>query len=596
MANEFWIRFRGKDVDASKTARDVRDNLKGLGKQAEAYGKASRGLAEIWGDGHGLQGSFRKVSTLADLASKAGYKVATSLGKTKAMTREAASGVDAISKGLGGGLDAIATHAGVAEEAGAGLAALAGPIGLAVGAVVGVTGALIAGEGAAIKYTSAWAMAGRNTLQASRIFGVASGDLQQLRGAGQQLGVDIGGVDNSIGSLGQTIQDALMGRNQEAYVAMRRLNLEIKRTRDGSIDTKAMLLQLADAYTKIPSAQGRALMAQMFGVDPRLLQGGSAGLQKRMAQFKSIGGVDTAADLARAQREAEKLTGLQQRWEAVNRRAKVILSPLADVGLGIAEKAMMGPRERAQRDLGWTKAAWAGLGVDVDRVGKSMHDLANDLGPTWDRIKAALGRFGQGVAVGARHVGQAAGRTVQDVETAVGGWVRQTLGYRNNNPGNIRGSSGEGGFRRYANMGAGLADMGRLLRDNYQGRHGLNTIRGIENRYAPSSENPTSDLIARIAKSTGWNPDEAHDLRDPKQLATLMQAMIGVEQGQTPFSRDDIMAALGAGANGGGAKTISKHQLDLYLHGLPAGAGMRVASSGEGRANVRIGRAMPAGG
>lgn len=111
-----------------------------------------------------------------------------------------------------------------------------------------------------------------------------------------------------------------------------------------------------------------------------------------------------------------------------------------------------------------------------------------------------------------------------------------TLGMRNNNPGNIMHSVGGGEYamNAYATPASGLQAMARQLLV-YQAR-GINTIRKIINTYAPAggkgnSAATVSGYIADVAAKTGWGADSLLDFRDPNVLARYMAAAVSHEQG-----------------------------------------------------------------
>lgn len=124
------------------------------------------------------------------------------------------------------------------------------------------------------------------------------------------------------------------------------------------------------------------------------------------------------------------------------------------------------------------------------------------------------------------------------------------LGLRQKNPGNIRpgagfiGETGQGGG--YATFGSddeGLRAIQRLLM-TYGDEYGINTLSGLANRYAPTSENPTENYINFLSKQTGIGPDEEIDLAG--RGSSLIPAIVGFEQGQQPFSKAQIDRAIRA--------------------------------------------------
>ena len=131
------------------------------------------------------------------------------------------------------------------------------------------------------------------------------------------------------------------------------------------------------------------------------------------------------------------------------------------------------------------------------------------------------------------------------------GLPRDTLGMRLNNPGNIRpgagffGESGQDkGYAKFVSDAAGLRAIQRLLM-TYGNQYGINTLRGLANRYAPPSDNnPTENYIEFLSQKTGINPDEPINLAE--RGAEIIPAIIGFEQGKQPFSQEMINTAINA--------------------------------------------------
>ena len=115
-------------------------------------------------------------------------------------------------------------------------------------------------------------------------------------------------------------------------------------------------------------------------------------------------------------------------------------------------------------------------------------------------------------------------------------------GIRNNNPGNIeRGENWQGmsnvqndtRFITFISPEYGLRALGKLLQ-NYQTLYGLDTIRGIVSRYAPSSENNTQAYVDFVSRETGFGPDQPLNLQNRETLVKLMQAIVIQENGVGP--------------------------------------------------------------
>lgn len=157
-------------------------------------------------------------------------------------------------------------------------------------------------------------------------------------------------------------------------------------------------------------------------------------------------------------------------------------------------------------------------------------------------------------------------------------------GLRNNNPGNIRygkfaqdqGAIGRdsGGFAIFQTAEDGLRALGELLRS--YARRGLNTVRGVINRWAPPSENDTGAYVGAVAKRLGVGEDQALNMSDPKVIAGLSAEITRHENGRNPFSPEAIL-----GASGGGARQISvaqTNQTNITVTGVndPQAAGRAV--------------------
>ena len=124
-------------------------------------------------------------------------------------------------------------------------------------------------------------------------------------------------------------------------------------------------------------------------------------------------------------------------------------------------------------------------------------------------------------------------------------------GLRLNNPGNIRPGAGffgeigdDGGYAEFDSDAAGIRAIQRLLK-TYGNQHGINTLRGLANRYAPPSDNnPTDNYVDFLSQQTGIDPDEPINLAE--RGSEIIPAIIGFEQGQQPFSQEMINKAIGA--------------------------------------------------
>lgn len=127
-----------------------------------------------------------------------------------------------------------------------------------------------------------------------------------------------------------------------------------------------------------------------------------------------------------------------------------------------------------------------------------------------------------------------------------------SVGIRNNNPGNLKDPM-TGQFQTFASQSQGVqaADQNLLA---YQTKHGIDTISGITNRWAPAGDgnnNPVA-YAATVAAATGIPADQKIDLTNPAVRTKVLNAMFDVE---TPGWKGADQQASGA-ANGAVTGTL----------------------------------------
>jgi hypothetical protein len=180
---------------------------------------------------------------------------------------------------------------------------------------------------------------------------------------------------------------------------------------------------------------------------------------------------------------------------------------------------------------------------------------------------------------------------------------KQSRGYRNKNPGNIDynvrnrwqgqvGIEATGNPPRFAVFESheyGIRALAALL-TTYQDRHGLRTIRGIVNRWAPPKGDSngaapggeytqnTSGYVDHVCKLTGFAPDAPLDLHTYEDLRPLVEAIITHELGGNPYDAVTIDAGLRlAGVRKPGAEATPKPATDAGILGGVAGAAAAIA-------------------
>jgi hypothetical protein len=111
-----------------------------------------------------------------------------------------------------------------------------------------------------------------------------------------------------------------------------------------------------------------------------------------------------------------------------------------------------------------------------------------------------------------------------------------------NNPGNLRPMGASTGFQNFATPEEGISAADKNLKA--YGDKGINTLRGVINRWAPPSENDTNTYIDTVAKKIGLDPDQKIDLTDPVQRHVISGAMFTVEKGSKNLFKSGQQAAV----------------------------------------------------
>ena len=119
-----------------------------------------------------------------------------------------------------------------------------------------------------------------------------------------------------------------------------------------------------------------------------------------------------------------------------------------------------------------------------------------------------------------------------------------TRGYKNNNPLNIRISTGkkwlgevrpskDGAFMQFESMPDGYRAAFKLL-NNYRKLHGCVILSDFINRWAPPIENDTRAYICAVAKRSGYADVSTIDTMNGYQMKRIVAAMSFVENGVEP--------------------------------------------------------------
>lgn len=123
--------------------------------------------------------------------------------------------------------------------------------------------------------------------------------------------------------------------------------------------------------------------------------------------------------------------------------------------------------------------------------------------------------------------------------------MKTPRGIRNHNPGNIdrtadkwqgmaADQSSDSRFVVFVAPHWGIRALAKVLL-SYQRKHGINTVRGIINRWAPPVENNTDAYVSQVAKACGVEPDDTIDIENKAVLRALVSSIIKHENGQQPY-------------------------------------------------------------
>ena len=122
-------------------------------------------------------------------------------------------------------------------------------------------------------------------------------------------------------------------------------------------------------------------------------------------------------------------------------------------------------------------------------------------------------------------------------------------GIKNNNPGNIiktsdewEGMSEDQGDSTYVQFDEAKWGLRALAKNliNQKRFHGIDNVESLISKYAPSSENPTSEYITFVSNKLSVDPQEAIDLSDESVLKDVMKAVIEFENGVQPYSSKEL--------------------------------------------------------
>lgn len=221
--------------------------------------------------------------------------------------------------------------------------------------------AAAAGIGAAINQSFALAV---DLSATSRQLGIGVEALQEYRNAARQTGVDLGALDENIGSLTKRIGEAVTG-NRDAQAAFADLGVSFQSVDDRGRATEVVLRDIIDRLSAIDDPSRRAALgAQLLGdeyqkIEP-LVRAGASGIDQMTDALRAQNGVLTSEQVELLRQANAEYDQLQQ-----------ILS--VNIAQSVATNAA-GIRNLTAQIAGLTAQAIAGAAA----LGNFLDRLANE--------------------------------------------------------------------------------------------------------------------------------------------------------------------------------------------------------------------------
>ncbi|MVX98453.1 hypothetical protein GP924_24175 [Enterobacteriaceae bacterium 8376wB9] len=388
-------------------------------------------------------------------------------------------------------------------------------------------------------------------------------DFSRLSGALQLVGADSESAASSIEGIFKSLNEANSAGNAVVMSAMAQIGAQIEKNKDGSVNTLKTLESIARIFPKLRPDQQKSF-ANAMGLTPEmltLLREGSkyagllakadkVGLTVDPALNQQLTSFDVAVKEASASWDGFK-SKLERKVYAsidtngltdmVNGFTDMLANNFDNISMGrfagqnkgddseLMRRALADPE--FQKRLNGNEKNQLTAGVMTDEARKKYHQYFYNQ----DRSRQLL-----------RDVNAITRPAPVRGQIPYSPASKNTPGFRNHNPGNLKAapnSTGKRGkFSTFASDDDGLSAMARQLM--LYGDRGNNTPGGIIHTYAPSSENNTRAYIDDVTSRTRYGADQRLDLHNPEVLKTLMASMIQHEQGSQPYTEEQLKKAI----------------------------------------------------
>lgn len=399
----------------------------------------------------------------------------------------------------------------------------------------------------------------------SKNAGMRVDDFSRLAGAMRILGADSESANASIDGMAKTLKEAASGANGQVLGALAQIGVQIQKNNDGSVDTLKTLQEIARVFPSLRPEQQKSV-ADALGLTPEMLALMREGerMKTLLAKSDEFG---LTVDPALNQQLSEvngTMNELSASWDGLWQRSKhkALKTILSDGSVkdgleGVTDLFTNGDFTGLSHALGFINSN------DAEKLRRIQNDkeLYNSL-PRSERGQVDAGFMTDAVRkrYDANYRATDSAIQLQNDLSAIsqpqsnvargnvpyGETRNNAIGFRNNNPGNLRAAANatgkNGGFSTFANDADGRAAMARQLM--LYGDRGNNTLDGIIHTYAPQSENKTRAYIDSVSKATGYGAKEQVNLHDPETLKTIMAAMIKHENGAQPYTEEQLLNAI----------------------------------------------------
>ncbi|MBE0157927.1 MULTISPECIES: hypothetical protein [Klebsiella] len=388
-------------------------------------------------------------------------------------------------------------------------------------------------------------------------------DFSRLSGALQLVGADSDSAASSIEGIFKSLNEANSGKNAGVMAAMAQIGAQIERNNDGSVNTLRTLESIARIFPKLRPDQQKSF-ADAMGLTPEMLtlmregakyagllaKADKVGFTVDPALNQQLTSFDVAVKEASASWDGFKSKLERKVYAALDTNGLTdMVNGFTDMLANNFDNISMGrfAGQNKGDDSELMRRALADPEFQKSLNGNEKNQLTAGVMTDESRKKYRQYFYNQDRSQQLRDDVNAIIRP----ETSRGPIVynpngKNTLGFRNHNPGNLRDASNatgrNKGFSTFSSDEDGLAAMARQLM--LYGDRGNNTPGGILHTYAPRTENKTQQYINDVSARTGYDSRQRLDLHNPEVLKNLMAAMIQHEQGSQPYTEEQLKNAI----------------------------------------------------